>query len=280
MNRVIDLHTHSKCSDGSMTPAELINHAKASGLSAVSLTDHDGIDGVAQALAEGKKIGIEVVTGVELSAKSNTETHILGYFVDINNRILNDTLKEVKEMRKKRNYDTCRRLQENGFDITLEDAKKFAGSEMLARAHFAKAMVEKGYAKSVKDAFDTYLSNGKPCYSSMQLLSAKECVDLINTAGGLAFVAHLHLTKMTDEYLILFLQELKKVGLAGIEGYYTEYTPELTEKYQSMAREFGLLVSGGTDFHGKMKPHIAIGKGLGDMEIPYSVLEEIKNHRR
>ena len=280
MNRVIDLHTHSKCSDGSMTPAELINHAKASGLSAVSLTDHDGIDGVAQALAEGKKIGIEVVTGVELSAKSNTETHILGYFVDINNRILNDTLKEVKEMRKKRNYDTCRRLQENGFDITLEDAKKFAGSEMLARAHFAKAMVEKGYAKSVKDAFDTYLSNGKPCYSSMQLLSAKECVDLINTAGGLAFVAHLHLTKMTDEYLILFLQELKKAGLAGIEGYYTEYTPELTEKYQSMAREFGLLVSGGTDFHGKMKPHIAIGKGLGDMEIPYSVLEEIKNHRR
>ena len=236
--------------------------------------------GVAEALAQGKKIGIEVVTGVELSAKSNTETHILGYFVDINNRILNDTLKEVKEMRKKRNYDTCRRLQENGFDITLEDAKKFAGSEMLARAHFAKAMVEKGYAKSVKDAFDTYLSNGKPCYSSMQLLSAKECVDLINTAGGLAFVAHLHLTKMTDEYLILFLQELKKVGLAGIEGYYTEYTPELTEKYQSMAREFGLLVSGGTDFHGKMKPHIAIGKGLGDMEIPYSVLEEIKNHRR
>lgn len=280
MNRVIDLHTHSTCSDGSMTPAELVNHAKASGLSAVSLTDHDGIDGVAGALAEGEKIGLEVVTGVELSAKSNTETHILGYYIDINNRILNDTLIEVKEMRKKRNYDTCHRLQENGFDITIEDAQKFAGSQMLARAHFAKAMVEKGYAESVKEAFDKYLSNGKPCYSSMQLLSAKECVELINTAGGLAFVAHLHLTKKTDEELNSFLRELKNAGLAGIEGYYTEYTPPLTEKYQSMAKKLGLLISGGTDFHGKMKPHIAIGKGLGDMKIPYSVLEEIKNHRR
>lgn len=278
LDRLIDLHTHSKYSDGSMAPAELVRHAKESGLAAISLTDHDGIDGVAEALAEGTRIGLEVVPGVELSAKSDTETHILGYFIDINAPVLVDTIKRVQEMRVMRNFDTCSRLQENGFDITIEDAQKFAGTGMLARAHFAKAMVEKGYVGSVKEAFDKYLSTGKPCYSSMQLLTAAECIKLINTAGGLAFLAHLHLTKMPDDELVSFLKELKNAGLAGVEGYYTEYTPKMQDKYQKTAKDLGLLICGGTDFHGAMKPHIAIGKGLGNMEIPYSILEDIKKN--
>lgn len=261
-----------------MAPAELVRHAKESGLAAISLTDHDGIDGVAEALAEGTRIGLEVVPGVELSAKSDTETHILGYFIDINAPVLVDTIKRVQEMRVMRNFDTCSRLQENGFDITIEDAQKFAGTGMLARAHFAKAMVEKGYVGSVKEAFDKYLSTGKPCYSSMQLLTAAECIKLINTAGGLAFLAHLHLTKMPDDELVSFLKELKNAGLAGVEGYYTEYTPKMQDKYQKTAKDLGLLICGGTDFHGAMKPHIAIGKGLGNMEIPYSILEDIKKN--
>ena len=274
--KTIDLHTHSNKSDGSMTPSELVRHAKENGLYAVALSDHDGIDGVQEALDTGAEIGMEVVPAVELSAQSRTETHILGYYIDIYNPTLVSTLEEAKIMRQKRNVDTAEKLQAYGFDITLEDAAKFAGSKMLARAHFAKAMVEKGYAESVQDAFDRYLSNGKPCYSSMQLLTDKECVKLINTAGGLAFCAHLHLTRKPDDELYAFLKELKEAGLCGIEGYYTDYTPEMEQKYRSMAKELGLEISGGTDFHGAMKPHITIGKGRGNMAIPYSLLERIK----
>lgn len=277
---IIDLHTHSNKSDGSMTPSELVCHAKKSGLAAIALSDHDGIDGVQEACEEGKKIGIEVIPAVELSAISETETHILGYYIDIHNITLINKLEELKNIRRKRNADTAAKLQAHGFDITLEEAAEFAGSDMLARAHFAKAMVKKGYADSVQDAFDRFLSHGKPYYSSMQLLTDKECIDLINTAGGLAFCAHLHLTRKSDGELYNFLKDLKSAGLCGIEGYYTDYTPEMEQKYRSFAIELGLELCGGTDFHGDMKPHIAIGKGRGNLSVPYSVLERIKEVKK
>ncbi|MBQ7718003.1 MAG: PHP domain-containing protein [Clostridia bacterium] len=278
--RTIDLHTHSNKSDGSMTPSELVRHAKKQGLTAIALSDHDGIDGVQEAYNEGKKIGLEVVPAVELSAQSETETHILGYYIDIYNPILTEKLAEIKQKRIERNADTAANLQAYGFDITLEDAAEFAGSDMLGRAHFAKAMVKKGYADSVQDAFDRFLSYGKPCYSKRQLLTDKECISLINTAGGLAFCAHLHLMKKSDEDLYDFLKDMKTAGLCGIEGYYTDYTTEMGQKYRSFAKELGLELSGGTDFHGEMKPHIAIGKGRGSLTIPYSVLERIKEVKK
>jgi len=276
MDKVIDLHTHSNKSDGSMTPSELVRYAKEKGLAAIALTDHDNIDGVREAMEEGKRVGIEVVPGIELSAKSETETHILGYFIDIENKEFLEALEEIKRVRIKRNEDTERKLHENGFNVSFDEAKEFAGTGIVGRAHFAKVMVKKGYAESVKDAFDRYLSNGKPCYSNLQGISATECVKLIKSAGGVAFVAHLHLIRKSDEDLLEFLKELKAAGLCGIEGYYSEYTPEMQEKYQSMAKELGFIVSGGTDFHAAMKPHIEIGKGLGNLKIPYSVLEGIK----
>lgn len=279
MEKYIDLHTHSTCSDGSMTPSQVVEHAKKSGLAAISLTDHDTFAGVLEAVEKGNEIGIEVVPGIELSAKSETETHILGYYIDINNKNFVDKIAEIQAQRKERNFDTLRRINECGFDITFEDGAAFAGGGLVGRAHFAKAMVKKGYVSSVKEAFDKYLANGKPCYSPMQLLTSEECVSLINGAGGKAFVAHLHLMRKSDEDLYDFLKILKAAGLCGIEGYYTEYTPEMQDKYQSLARELGLLISGGTDFHAEMKPHISIGRGLGNMAIPYSVLENIKNAR-
>lgn len=277
--KYIDLHTHSNKSDGSMSPSELVCHAKESGLAAVALTDHDGIDGLPEALETGERIGFEVVPGIELSASSETETHILGYYIDINNLHLISTLSQVKQMRVKRNIDTAEKLQANGFDITVEDAQKYAGTDMLARAHFAKVMVERGYAASVQEAFDRYLSNGRPCYSGMQLLNPAECIELIRAAGGMAFAAHLHLIRKSDEDLYSFLKELKRAGLCGIEGYYTDYTPEMQSKYMAMAGELGLQISGGTDFHGGMKPHISIGTGLGNMQIPYSVLANLKRRK-
>lgn len=272
-----------------MTPRELIRHARASGLEAIALSDHDGIDGVADALDEGKKIGIEVVPAVELSVQSETETHILGYYIDINDAHMHSELAEAKKVRMQRNYEYSAKLKALGYDVSVEDAARASGwdgksplSEVLiARAHFARVMFDRGYVPSVKYAFDTYLANGCPAYSSLQYFTPEQGVELIKATGGMAFVAHLHLIRMTDEQTVAFLKRLKAVGLDGIEGYYNEYTPEMAHKYQQMAKDLGLMISGGTDFHGSMKPHIAIGVGQksNPIEIPYSVLAEIKRVR-
>ena len=275
--RFIDLHTHSNKSDGSMTPAELVRHAKAGGLAAIALTDHDSIDGVYEALSEGERCGIEVVPGIEMSAKSDTETHILGYYIDITNHNFLEKLEEARQTRKLRNKITCEKIRACGFDITEKDAEAQAGGSVIGRAHFARAMVKKGYVGSVKEAFDKYLGSGKPCYSGRQNFTAEECIKIIKDAGGVAFAAHLHLMRKSDEALFDYLKELKKAGLCGIEGYYTEYTPEMQKKFMGFAKELGLIISGGTDFHAGMKPHISVGTGLGNMRIPYSVLDGIKN---
>lgn len=276
MEKYIDLHTHSVFSDGAMTPTELVKHAAENNIAAISLTDHDGIGGVAEAMEAGEKYGVEVVPGIEFSAQSATETHILAYYIDLENKKLLEALKGILEVRLFRNKETARKLQEAGFPITYEDALEIAPNGIVGRAHFARIMATRGYTASVKEAFDKYLSNGRPCYCSQQLLTPVECVRLIKDIGGKAFLAHLHLTRLDDEAIKKFVTELREAGLDGIEGYYSEYTPEMQDKYQKLAADMGLKISGGTDFHGAMKPHISIGTGLGNLKIPYSVLENIK----
>ena len=279
MEKLIDLHTHSLKSDGSMTPAEVVREAKRAGLAAIALSDHDTVDGIREAAAEGEKIGVEVIPAIEFSVQSKTETHILGYFIDIENPDLLKTLKEVVDLRIERNYVTCQRLNELGFDITIEEVRALAPNNFVGRAHFALVLMDKGYTKSVKEGFDLYMTSGKYAYCEKQRLTARDAVELIGKCGGISFLAHPHLTKLGDDELKEFLKELKGFGLSGLEGYYTDYTPEMQEKYQAMAKELGLLISGGTDFHAAMKPHISIGTGLGNMKIPYSVLEAMKAER-
>ena len=279
MEKLIDLHTHSLKSDGSMTPAEVVREAKRAGLAAIALSDHDTVDGIREAAAEGEKIGVEVIPAIEFSVQSKTETHILGYFIDIENPDLLKTLKEVVDLRIERNYVTCQRLNELGFDITIEEVRALAPNNFVGRAHFARVLMDKGYTKSVKEGFDLYMTSGKYAYCEKQRLTARNAVELIGKCGGISFLAHPHLTKLGDDELKEFLKELKGFGLSGLEGYYTDYTPEMQEKYQAMAKESGLLISGGTDFHAAMKPHISIGTGLGNMKIPYSVLEAMKAER-
>lgn len=280
MEKYIDLHTHSLKSDGSMTPAEVVREAKKAGLAAIALSDHDTVDGLEEAITEGKRIGVEVVPAIEFSVISKTETHILGYFIDYTNSKLQKMLKEVVELRIQRNYVTTQRLNELGFDITLEEVRALAPNNFVGRAHFARVLMDKGYTQSVKEGFDKYMSVGKYAYCEKQRLTAREAVELIAECGGISFLAHPHLTKLSDDELREFLLELKGYGLCGLEGYYTDYTPEMQEKYQDMAKDLGLMISGGTDFHAKMKPHISIGTGLGNMKIPYSVLENMKKKNR
>lgn len=279
MEGYIDLHTHSNKSDGSQTPAEVVRTAEKAGLSAIALTDHDSVSGVKEAVEEGRRCGVEVVPAIEFSAISPTQNHILGYYMDVDNPLLTETLKKLNEIRNRRMGETCRLLNLHGFDVTVEEVKKLAPGGIVGRAHFARLMVNKGQIGSVKEAFDLYLGTGKPCFCGDQHLSEEDTIDLIHRCGGLAFVAHLHQIKLDDDRLVKLLLHLKDCGLDGIEGYHSEYTSDMQEKYQSMAVKYGFLMSGGTDYHADMKPHISIGTGLGNMKIPYSVLEKIKNAR-
>lgn len=276
MKKLIDLHTHSLCSDGSMTPRELVAHAKREGIAAIALSDHDCVDGLADAMDEGEKLGVEVIPAIEFSVVSDTETHILGYFIDPKTDAIKDAMEKIFAAREYRAKVTLEKLNELGFPITVDEVKRVAGGALLCRAHYARVLMDKGLVPSVKEAFDKYLANGRPAYCGHQAITAEEAIELIHRAGGIAFVAHLHLIRLSDEELYAFLTRLKAAGLDGIEGYYTEYTPQMQEKFQGMARELGLQISGGTDFHAAMKPHIAIGRGTGDLEIPYEVLENLK----
>ena len=275
--KYIDLHTHTVCSDGSMTPAELVRHAKESGLAAVAVSDHDTADGVREAVAVGKEVGIEVVPAIELSAISDTETHILGYFIDPDSPVLVSAVDNIRAIRTQRIGETCEMLEKYNIHVTLDEVKAKAGGGILCRAHIAKLMTEKGYSESPKAAFNQWLNVGCPCYSESQALTDTEAVELIKGAGGEAYLAHLHLTKKSGDDLDAFVKHLVEAGLSGIEGYYTDYTPEMAETYRALARKYNLKISGGTDFHGAFKPHISIGRGLGEMRIPYSVLENMKN---
>ena len=279
MNR-IDLHTHSTVSDGADSPREVIRRAKAAGLCAVALTDHDAVGGVEEALDEGRRLGIEVIPGVELSAQFDTELHILGYFIDIRHPRLTEALAEARRVRILRQEETCQRLREQGLPVTMEEVRRAAGSsDVLCRAHFARILVEKGIVSSVKEAFRQYLSVGCYAYSDRQALTPAEAVSVIREAGGVPSAAHLHLTKKDDGAVRALLASLIPHGLCALEGYYTEYIPEMGEKYRRMAAELGLALSGGSDYHGAGKPHIAIGTGTGDLAVPAEILAELKARR-
>lgn len=274
--RIVDYHTHSTCSDGTMTPAELVRHAKNSGLAAFALTDHDSVDGIAQASLCAENEDIEFVPGIEFSAAEDTETHIVGLFIDPQNKHLLATIDKLKSSRKRRMEDICRKLRALGFEITHDEALRIAGSTFVGRAHIAKLMVKKGYCETVNECFDKYIGLGKPAYSEKNELTAVEAVRTIRAAGGLAFLAHLSKTGYDPEQLEKLLLKLKDAGLTGIEGYYSEYTREQTALYRTLAQKLDLAFEGGSDFHGNMKPHISIGTGKGDLVIPYSVHLHLK----
>ena len=276
-NRIVDFHTHSTCSDGTLTPKELVNHAKKSGLSAFALTDHDSVDGIKEAKEEAERIGIEFIPGIEFSAAENTETHIIGLFINPENETLLKTIEKLKGSRKRRMEEICFKLRNLGMDITHDEALEIAGGNFVGRAHIAKLMVEKGYCETIKECFEKYIGLGKPAYAEKNELSAVEAVKAIRAAGGLAFLAHLNQTGYSLEQLEELLLKLQTAGLNGIEGYYPEYTAEQISDYRALAEKLSLCFSGGSDYHAAMKPHIQIGVGTGDLSIPYFVLQNMKN---
>ena len=272
--KMIDLHVHTTASDGSCNTSEVIELAKSTGLSAIAITDHDSVDGLGFYDDE-----IEVIDGIELSCDFSREMHIVGLYIDKNNEVLAEKLIKLAELREVRNLKTLKILNELGFPITVDEVKKIATGKIWGRAHFARLLFEKGYVESTKDAFRKYLGHGRPAYVTEDRMQPEECIRFIKNAGGIPILAHMHYLHLDEIELRALLLELKSYGLMGVETKYTEYTPENEKLYIRMAEELGLLKSGGSDFHGFMKPDIKIGTGFGNLKVPCSYLKKIKGER-
>lgn len=272
----VDLHAHTTASDGSMSPKELVRHAKDLGLVAVAVTDHDTIDGIKEAVEEGEKQGIEVIAGLEISADFDPEMHMLGYFFDDSYLNLRVTLDRLKENRNERNPKIIRKLNELGFNVTMEEVVAKTKGDVIGRPHIAKVMVEKGYVTSVAEAFAKYLSSGRPAYFKKDKLTPVEGIREITEAGGIPVLAHpIHLGMDRSELDIL-LSELAHSGLKGMEVYYVDNNDSETAYLAELAQKHNLIATGGSDFHGIFKPDIELGKGRGNLEIPYDAVEKLK----
>jgi len=276
MMKFIDMHTHTIASDGSMKPDEIIRYAKSRGLSAIAITDHDTTEGIKEAINEGNKIGLEVIPGVEISTDFSPEMHILGYFFNDNYEKIEVVLDKLRQNRSERNQRLIKKLNEIGIDITLEEVMEEAKGAVAARPHFARVMMNKGYVSSIKEAFDKYLMEGKPGFVPKAKFKPEEGIGEIAKAGGIPVLAHpIYLNRSYDELDKLF-EELVKAGLKGIEAYYVDNTDEDTENLVKLAGKHNLLITGGSDFHGRFKPGIDIGVGRGNLRIPYRLLEDMK----
>lgn len=276
----IDLHTHTTASDGTLTPRELVNLALESGLSAIAVTDHDTVEGVEAALEEGLALGLEVIPGVEISVDFIKETHILGYLINPYNSNLQITLKKLREFRKKRNPLMVERLNQLGFAINLEEVQQEAGGNVIGRPHIAKVLVNKGYVESIQEVFELYLAQGKPGYVPKEKLTAREAIRLIKDAEGVPVLAHPKLLQLSSRDLEEAIQHLVGLGLRGIEAYYSSHSEEETQYYLQLAERYNLLLTGGSDFHGSNKPEIKLGKGMGNLAVPYHLLVQLKNGSR
>ncbi|MCD8231699.1 MAG: PHP domain-containing protein [Clostridiales bacterium] len=273
----IDLHTHSTGSDGTFTPAELVTEAKKTGLSAIALTDHDSTDGIAELMAAGQKYGIETIPGVELSTEyAEEEIHVVGLFIDPDNESLREQLRIFRDNRDNRNLKMIDRLREEGFDITAEAIYERNPDSVVARPHIARYLADTHQIPDIQTAFDRYIGSGCICYVERYKITPMRAVELIHEAGGLAVLAHPCLYKLSDETLLQMITEMKAVGLDGIEAVYSCNEGDDEQKYRRIAADFGLLLSGGSDFHGSNKPQIKLGSGKGNLSVPYEFLEELK----
>lgn len=274
---MIDLHVHSIYSDGTNSPAELVALAEERGLTALALTDHDSVGGIVPLLETAETSAVEAVPGIELSAECARGTmHILGYFVD---PACNELLKKIETVRvgrATRNMEILKKLNKLGYVLMWSDVEKHAGMDVVGRPHFAEALVERGHVKSRKAAFDLLLAKGRPAYVERYRYSARECIELIRQAGGISVLAHPATIHMPDDQLKGLVKGLAECGLGGIEAYYAEHHPENIERFSGWAKEFGLVCTGGTDFHGANTPDLKLGTGFGQLRVPDEALVQLK----
>jgi 3',5'-nucleoside bisphosphate phosphatase len=278
----IDLHIHSTASDGTLTPQEILTQAQNLQLGAIAITDHDTLDGSKNALSIGIPSSVKFLTGVEISSEpppsfsSAGSFHILGYAVDVDHPQLNHTLSMLRDSRNRRNPQILKLLSRLGMEIALDEVRNLSGNSQLGRPHIAQLMVEKGYVPSIDAAFDEYLGNGKPAYVDRFRFECEDTIKAILKARGIPVLAHPILLGIKEnETLEGMIAVLTEMGLKGIEVYYPEHTKNLIEYYSRLASHYNLLMTGGTDFHGDIKPEIKMGIGKGNFFVPYELYEKL-----
>ncbi len=276
---MIDLHSHTNESDGTCSPAELIEEAVRAGVDVLGITDHDTFRGFDQAAPLARRSGIDAVCGIELSTKLHGQSvHLLGYFLgDDGLKDFRIWVLEMQESRRERNVRLAARLRELGFAITLEEAEA-RGRGMTGRPHFAQLLVEKGYVRNLREAFDEYLDESAKGYVHRKEPQFSEGVTRIRAAGGIASLAHP--IRVRGDIPAL-LPELCDAGLNAIEAYHSDHARRDTEQYLSLAERYGLMVTGGSDFHGDVKPGVLLGTGYaGNLRIPADLIDQLRQHVR
>jgi 3',5'-nucleoside bisphosphate phosphatase len=278
----IDLHIHSTASDGSYPPAEVVRLAKEGGLAAMALTDHDTVDGLAEAVAAGEQYGVEVIPGVEISAQCPGGTmHIVGLFIEYHNGLLDRRLAVLKQARLDRNPQIIAKLNAMNIPITMAQVEKISGGGQVGRPHIARALMEAGYVNSIQQAFDIYLRLGGKAYVSKFRFPPDQALAMIREAKGIPVLAHPFTLNQGSAFALKNLvTELKGLGLAGLEVFYSEHTPQQEALYLKLARELNLLVTGGSDFHGQNKPEITLGSFASQSKLTYDLVEALKAWRR
>lgn len=286
--RAIDLHVHSNRSDGTFSPAQLVDYAMEKKLAAFALTDHDCVDGLEEALSyagqlrrtlppEKARYVPEVIPGIEFSTEyQGKDVHIVGLYIDYHNERFQKYLQDFVASRINRNRKMCSLLREAGIDISYEALLAEFPDAVITRAHFARFLIKHNYISSMKEAFERYIGDHCPYYVPREKVTPEQAVDLILQAGGIPILAHPILYHMSDERLETLVSRLKDAGLMGIEAIYSTYNAAEERQIRRLAKAYRLAVSGGSDFHGDNKPGLDLAVGYGKLFVPYSVLDELK----
>jgi len=277
---MIDLHSHSTVSDGSDRPGALVEEAAAAGVSALALTDHDILDGLAEAATAADRVGIRLVRGCEVSCQVDRGTmHVVILFLDRPTGPLHDRLAEVRRARENRNDEIVARLVEAGFEITVDEVLARSGDGTVGRPHIAAVLLDRGYVGSIEEAFDRWLARGRPAYVERLRMTPEETIDLAHRSGAVAVLAHPFSLDRHPEELAPFVGELAEMGLDAMEVEYAGYQPEERAWLGEVADRHGLAPSGGSDYHGSYKPGLALGRGRGDLSVPDDWLDALEDRR-
>jgi predicted metal-dependent phosphoesterase TrpH len=256
---MLDLHTHTTASDGTLEPEELVAHAAKQGITVLAIADHDTVSAIERAREYARRFRLELIPAVEINTEvGSIEIHILGYFIDYRHPLLESTLRELRDLRLTRNDKIVTRFREAGFNLSINDVLECARGETVGRPHIARALVNKGYFKNIQEVFEGYLRPGGPAYVPRAHFTPEDAIALIRESKGIPVLAHPGYNSFDET----FVDNLMKAGLRGLEVYYPSHQPLQVDYYRTMATKKGLFITGGSDFHGFDSMH------YGDMGSP------------
>jgi predicted metal-dependent phosphoesterase TrpH len=278
----IDLHIHSTASDGTLTPEEIVARACRLGLEAIAITDHDTVTGVHQLLQKGIPQELRFLTGVEVSTAAPPEfpcrgsLHLLGYGFRPEDTALDRQLQKLQDARRNRNPLIIAKLQDLGINITMEELTSGDTLQQTGRPHIARLLRKKGVVATFDEAFERFIGNNAPAYVDKYRIEIRDAIELIRQAGGIPVLAHPALIHPIGNWQLAdLLAELQSLGLLGLEAYYPEHSAAQTQQFLALAEQHSLLVTGGTDFHGAIKPDIEMGSADGGFQVPFDVYEQL-----